>query len=504
MSLFTRFYETIRSWRRPRAAVKNRNKAEVRLEQLDHRQLLAVNFTGNVAVDFPASLNPGVVVLPNNPSVVHPNIPPSTASIIKVSGLDISGIRVSYTAEDDTLSIGLEQPDNQTNGRPVLAGDTDNNGNSADVNPAVLAIEPAFKDFPDLGGSETMGAFFDLNNDGTPDIVAGISNDLNKPKQYIVADAVNDPNNPGSIPGFGTILPFAGNVYLVNDIDHPAFQFAIKNFSQLYQQKTGLALTPGTNIQVGAFGNSGDDIGISEAFFPAAQVNIGRATRPTEDCPPANPPILINPHSGRHINTAHQTNIRVNIFSTSDFDATQIDPATVRLGGAAPVATFTRRVPGYPFPMQTFVFNGIDVDLPPGVTIATVTGSTFAGKEFESSIPVFNRDDSFYNTRSLRARDNRLGRTSASALNDLAAEVAAAGGVSNVATVSTPRLDTIGLPADPAPTNVEVQGNTTTVTIQRRRALQAKHQDKVTRRTAMKRAASNDLVYTDAAPQTAY
>jgi hypothetical protein len=76
------------------------------MEQLDHRQLPSVNFTGNVPIDFPATQVPDVVVLPDNPLVQHPAIAP----IVNVSGFDISGIRVSYSPYDDTLSIGLDQP----------------------------------------------------------------------------------------------------------------------------------------------------------------------------------------------------------------------------------------------------------------------------------------------------------------------------------------------------------------------------------------------------------
>ena len=73
------------------------------MELLDHRQLLSVNFTGIVTNDFPASQQPGVVVLPDNPNVLHPVIPPSLSSLVKVSGFDINGIRVTYTPADDTL-----------------------------------------------------------------------------------------------------------------------------------------------------------------------------------------------------------------------------------------------------------------------------------------------------------------------------------------------------------------------------------------------------------------
>ncbi len=68
--------------------------ADVRVEQLDHRQLLSVNFTGNVPDDFPATQSPGVVVLPlnlSNPQTLVPVIPPNLQPFIPVSGFYISG-----------------------------------------------------------------------------------------------------------------------------------------------------------------------------------------------------------------------------------------------------------------------------------------------------------------------------------------------------------------------------------------------------------------------------
>jgi len=145
------------------------------MEQLDHRQLLSVNFTGNVPVDFPATQVPGVVVLPDTPQVTHPAIAPAIAPIVKVSGFDISGIRVSYSTFDDTLSIGIDQPQSLNHPGEVIASDSDNNGNSGTVNPAVTST-PGFSTFmdpPDWGGTKSMGAFIDFTGSGIAQIVAG-------------------------------------------------------------------------------------------------------------------------------------------------------------------------------------------------------------------------------------------------------------------------------------------------------------------------------------------
>ena len=448
MSLFTKIVQAVQSWRR-RDAVKTRKSANVRLEQLDHRQLLAVNFTGNVAVDFPATANPGVAVISENftdPALqaTHPAIPADLLPIVKVSGLDINGLRVSYTPVDDTLSVGIQQPLNQKPGLggfpgqyPVIAGDTDNNGDNGTVDPRISnnqnnggpGLRPAFLDFPGLGGSETMGTFLDLSgtNNQNQFIIAGISNEAGVPKTYTVAHATfpkpdpNQPPPPFAIPSFqGQQLPGnTGNIYEVNDVRHGALEYSITHFSQLYQQTTGRPLTPTSSIRIGGFGSSGDDDGIGEAFFPAQPFTLAQATPPPPPQPViCSPPVLINPHENRHVNTAHDTNVRVTILSTSGFDATQIDPTTVRLGGATPFTEFTRNVNHDEFPDETFVFKGRDINLPPGFTTATVTGQTRSGQAFSTSETIFNRNDSYYTPAQIAARDRRLG------INAMAADIA--------------------------------------------------------------------------------
>ena len=94
----------------------------------------------------------------------------------------------------------------------------------------------------------------------------------------------------------------------------------------------------------------------------------------TPTCPPLEPPVLINPHHGSHINTAHPTDIRVNVFGQARFDVTKIIPSTVHLGGASPIFSFTRHINKDPYLDATFVFRGTDVKLPPGIIDAHVTG----------------------------------------------------------------------------------------------------------------------------------
>jgi len=245
--------------------VRSQRSLRPRLDVLETRSLLSVTFTGNVAHDFPSD-GKGVAVAADNPLVMHPMITQSLKEIVKVSGFDISGIRLLYTPEDDTLSIGIEQPSNQTSGQPVIAGDADNNGDSGSVSPAVIAITPGFQDIEGLGHSESLGVFLDLKGTGYADVVAGFSDgDPRMVKQFQVAQAVVDTSLPPFTPQFGTELPqFEGNVYLDNSPDHPNLEFSITQFSKLYQSITGKALIPFATIGVGGFGRSAEDTGIGE------------------------------------------------------------------------------------------------------------------------------------------------------------------------------------------------------------------------------------------------
>ena len=148
MSLFARLLQAVRSWRRRRGGPKTVRYAGIAMEQLDHRQLLSVNFTGNVPIDFPATQSPGVVVLPDNPLVHHPAIALRDRSDRQGLGVRHLGDPGLLHPRDDTLSIGLDQPPSQNQPGAVIAGDADNNGNSGTVNPAVTAV-PGFAGFQD-------------------------------------------------------------------------------------------------------------------------------------------------------------------------------------------------------------------------------------------------------------------------------------------------------------------------------------------------------------------
>lgn len=484
MSLISRLFEAVQSWRRRRGGPKTAKRAPVMMEQLDHRQLLSVNFTGNVATDFPATQSPGVVVLPDPPGYIKPvisSVPVNGVSlqdVVKVSGFDISGLRATYTPSDDTLNIGIEQPLSQqpSHPGPVIAGDADNNGDDGTVDPAVTAIAgPGFKDFPDFGGTEYMEVFLDLKGTGQPDIVAGYSQtDPRTPKQYQVALANVNPAAPTAPPAFGTPLPqFTGNVYKVNSSQHPNLEFSIAHFSQLYLQETGKTLIPAAIIGLGAAAGSADDLGISEAFFPEVPFPFSSAILPPFlSCPPVSPPVQINPHENHHVNTAHPTDVRVNIFGTSGFDVTQIIPSSVTLGGAHPIFNFTRRINRDEWLDATFVFKGTDIHLPRGISEAAVTGTLQNGQTFSTSARIFNRDFSFFNPEGVAlaqarqaAHPNKI-QTPVSVLQRRAPKGQALADPSNA--LSPPAPSTTAAMVDIAPASASVPGAGSAVKIRRR------------------------------------
>ena len=79
---------------------------------------------------------------------------------------------------------------------------------------------------------------------------------------------------------------------------------------------TGQPLSANSVVNVGAFAGSGQDGPISEAFFPAAAGDhrCGHAARTR--VPPISPPVLINPHEHRVIDTDHRDLVRVYVQGT--------------------------------------------------------------------------------------------------------------------------------------------------------------------------------------------
>src|SRR5579883_3003971 len=226
MFRISQWLQAARTWFTRREGPKTPRRSVMTVEHLDHRQLLSINFTGNVATDFPATQQPGVVVFnsSNTPNIQLPIIPPDLQPYIHVSGFAISEIRVSYDSATDTLDVGFNAPPSGNPGQPgpVIAGDADDNGTVGTVNPNIttptpennfMPPAPGFTEFPPpFGGPEEMAAFLDFTGSGVPQVVAGFSpipppatpTNSAPPKAYEVALAIPNPSNPRGVPSFGT------------------------------------------------------------------------------------------------------------------------------------------------------------------------------------------------------------------------------------------------------------------------------------------------------------
>ena len=435
--------------RRAGASVRaSRRRAGIALEHLDQRQLMSVDFTGNVIADFPEATNPGVVVLrpdpgdPNFRTPIIPSEPPGLREFIRVSGLELDAVRVSYDQQRDILSLGLEQPLNQKTGQRVIAGDTDNNLDGGTVAPEVQALPVFFEDPGLLGGTETMYATIDfLNNDNlndpatlTDNVVAGITNGVDPatmellPKGYQVAEFSAEPLRSG----FGAPLPqFTGSSFLANAPEAGGFEFEIRAFSTLYQQRTGQVLTVDSPLSIGAVANSGQDDGISEALLPGQPFRFGDSVVPLPPppvvCPPVTPTVVINPHEGRHVNTAHNGIVRAYILGSDTFDVRQIVPESVQLAGASPTRPpFFSRVNGDTRLDVTYFFQADQINLPPGIVDAPITGVLTDGTEFRGTAQIFNRASSFYNPLAVAAQQARAAtRAALGSLTGLPERIAA-------------------------------------------------------------------------------
>ncbi len=147
-------------------------------------------------------------------------------------------------------------------------------------------------------------------------------------------------------------------------------------------------------IGVGAFAGNDSDGGIPDVYMPEQTFTLSQATiptpTPTPPSIPPSPPILINPHEHRIIDTNHRDLVRVSIFGTSGFPVSLINPATVKLDGVASIAHITRKVHRDEFPFQTYVFVADQLNLPFGLTTATLTGETNNGVAFETQKDVLN------------------------------------------------------------------------------------------------------------------
>ena len=207
-------------------------------------------FTGNVTLDFTGT---GILTIPDPTGVGDVGLPANKPNGT-VSGWDMVDLRLSYNNVTDTLYVGIN-----TFG---IAGDADGDGDPGHT-AAWLAADVGV-DVPNLGSTETIAVYFDLNKDGTFDVIAGVpaTTDITG---FTVANFSGSPYNPGF--AFGTPLPTHTGSYHANpSAADPDFEFTITNWSTLPGQDSFLA-----GFRVWAFMGSLADDGIGEDYIQYEQ-----------------------------------------------------------------------------------------------------------------------------------------------------------------------------------------------------------------------------------------
>jgi len=166
------------------------------------------------------------------------------------SGWDITGLELTYDEATDTMRVRINVG--------TILGDADGDGDPGAAS-AWLAANGG-SDIPNLGSSEAAAVFFDLNQDGDYDVIAGISGSTD-----YYGFSVNEFSGSFS-PAYNFGTPFPGSTGSISpnpSAANPDLEFSIVNWSTL----PGHDGSPG--FCVGAYLGSGQDDGIGEDFVYA-------------------------------------------------------------------------------------------------------------------------------------------------------------------------------------------------------------------------------------------
>ena len=194
------------------------------------------------ALDGVVNIGPGVLIIPDPSGDVGL---PLNAPNGTVSGWDMTALHLAYNQTSDIMYVGIH-----TNG---IIGDVDGNGDPATAS-AWLTTNGG-SDLADLGSSETIAVYFDLDRDGTYDVIAGISGttDYDGFSVNTFTGAFFPPYN------FGAALPDnIGEKSPNPSATYPDFEFTVTNWTAL----PGHDGDPG--FCVGVFLGSLQDDGVGE------------------------------------------------------------------------------------------------------------------------------------------------------------------------------------------------------------------------------------------------
>jgi hypothetical protein len=226
-----------------------------------------LTFTGDVEVDFTGS---GVLIF--NDMVGDVGMPGDNTTIPGPTGWDIKDLRLYLSA--DIMYIGINVGSNSS----TILGDADGDGNPS-VTSAYLSGYGG-TDTPSLGGTESAAVYFDLNQDGTWDVIAGISG-VTDYYGFSVNVFTYSPTPPYFSPpaNFGTALPtHKGTISPNPSSSDPDLEFTITNWSTLPNQDGSPGFTVGARL------GSGDDDGIGEDYLLYYYQSSGICIEKTVDC----------------------------------------------------------------------------------------------------------------------------------------------------------------------------------------------------------------------------
>ncbi len=198
-----------------------------------------INFTGNVANDFPTAATGNGILTTNALAVQHATLPDWMKAIPgRNTGMDFNSVSLSYDQKTDVLSVGIK-----FNG---VGGDLDGNGTVGTVDSPGTPL--GMTEPKNFGGQQIVALGISVNKSGNPDIAVGIP--LNKPTNPATGKpmdgvsaftlAAYNNNQMGLVNGFGSttvggvnLLDHLGAKSIATSSSSPDMEFQIKDFTQV-------------------------------------------------------------------------------------------------------------------------------------------------------------------------------------------------------------------------------------------------------------------------------
>ncbi|HUW67895.1 MAG TPA: SdrD B-like domain-containing protein, partial [Candidatus Nanoarchaeia archaeon] len=220
-------------------------------------------FTGDVPTDF-AVTNAVTITDQGFIDVGVPDAAPSGT----ISGNDMENLSIFYDATTDILYVGINTY--------TIAGDVDNDGDGGTTSVWLSILGGV--DIADFGGTESFSLLLDIDEDGTFDVIAGVSGSTDT-AGFSVNVFTGTPYAPAF--AYGTpLLSHTGSLFGSPDATAPDVEFTILNFSTL-PISSGIdpdSLSFGVNAFVGSFSDDGigeDYIHGANQTIPVKLVSIG-------------------------------------------------------------------------------------------------------------------------------------------------------------------------------------------------------------------------------------